>query len=715
MATNAWPKPDRRKHIGAEISRLDGAPKVTGAAKYAYDINREKMLHAKMVQSTKAVATIKAVDTSEAEKMPGIVAVIVEKDRNGDLPLVTYNGEIICTVAGETEEQVMDAVSKVKITYEASAPLMDDRNPNNASGRDQEKEAGDVTKGFADADKVVEGYYGMPIITHCCLEAHGQVVEFKDGELNIWPSTQNVSGYAGALSRPLQDHGISADKMNVDCQYMGGGFGAKFTPDQWGAICATLSIQTGRPVKLMLERDQEIKVAGHRPSVFGNVKVGVKSDGTITALEATAWGSGGQQSFRMPPTPYVFTEIPNWKYTGKSIPTNRGLTRAWRGPNHPQAALLTMCALADAAAAIGMDEMEFFKKNIVLTNPELHETYLEEFDKAAELIGYKDLAHLRGDKTPGPIKRGIGMSIHTWGGQGHPSSCAVTINPDGSVVGRMGTQDLGTGTRTITTIVLADTLGLEMDQVRMEIGKNQFPESGASGGSSTVGGVTSSTRDAATLALNAVLEKAAGELGVPVDKLEAWEGRVQEIGNPSKSMTWKDACGLMTMPVTKQGGNPTSDGTKLTTGGVGGVQMADVSVDIETGIVTMNQYVSVQDTGLVIDKMTCESQLYGGAIMGITYALYEEGIYDGKTGAMLNADMEFYRLAGLGDIGELKVHLMNDAKYEDRGVIGIGEPAVLSPGAAISNAVANAIGIRVPELPLTPDRVLDAIAKGGVA
>ena len=715
MANTAWPKPNRRKHIGARISRLDGAPKVTGVAKYAYDQNPDNLLYAKIVQSTKAIASLTAVDTSAAEKMPGIMAVIVEKDRNGDLPKITYNGEIICTIAGESEEEVDEALTKVKVTYDEGTPQMNDRDPANASGRDQFKESGDVAAGFAEADETVEGYYGMPIITHCCLESHGQVIEYKDGKLNIWPSTQNVSGYAGALARPLKDHGISADQMSVDCQYMGGGFGAKFTPDRWGAVCAELSIKTGRPVKLMLERDQEIKVAGHRPSAFGKVKIGVKKDGTITALEAEAWGSGGQQKFRMPPTPYVFTGIPNWKYIGKSIPTNRGLTRAWRGPNHPQAALLTMCALSDAAAAIGMDELEFFKKNLGLTNPDLSETYAEELDKAAEMIGYKNLSHARGDKTSGPVKRGIGMSIHTWGGQGHRSACSVTVNPDGSVVGRMGTQDLGTGTRTTTSIVIADTLGLDLGQVSMEIGNNSLPASGASGGSSTIGGVSASARDAATQALNKVLEKAAGELGVAMDALEAWDGKIQEIAKPSNSMSWTDACEMLTMPITAQGANPTSDGTKLTTGGVGGAQMADVSVDIETGIVTMNQYVSVQDSGLVIDLKTCESQLYGGAIMGITYALYEEGIYDGKTGTMLNADMEFYRLASLGDIGELKVHLMNDAKYEDRGVIGIGEPAVLSCGAAISNAVANAIGIRVAELPLTPDRVLDAIAKGGVA
>ena len=169
------------------------------------------------------------------------------------------------------------------------------------------------------------------------------------------------------------------------------------------------------------------------------------------------------------------------------------------------------------------------------------------------------------------------------------------------------------------------------------------------------------------------------------------------------------------MPITKQGANPPADGTKLTTGGVAGVQMADVTVDVETGVVRINELVAVQDCGLVIDLKTAESQVYGALIMGVTSALYEECIYDQVTGRMLNPDMEFYRLATLADIGTLKVHMMSGPKYEDRGVIGLGEPPAISPCAVISNAVANAIGVRVPEVPLTPDRVLNALNKGGAS
>ncbi len=712
MAKLAWPGPDRRKNIGARISRLDGAVKTTGVAKYAYDQNREGMLYAKLFQSPHAVAAVTAVDMSEAEAVPGVEGVHVQTSRRGALPNVTYAGDIICAVAATSEEIADDALAKVKVSYsDIGTPQMDDNDPSLSSGRDQSREQGDPDAGFAEADVVSEGRYGLACITHACMETHGQVVEFKDGELYVWPSTQSVSGYAGGVSRSAE---LTADKIHVDCQYMGGGFGSKFVADRWGNIGTILAKQTGKPIKLMLDRDMEQKLAGQRPSAFGTVRVGVKKDGTITAWDSDIWGSGGMGGWRMPPLPYVFGEIPNYRRLGRRIRVNRGPAAAWRGPNHPQAALITMGALEDAAAAIGMDALSFFKKNLHLTDRP--DVYAEELDKAAEMIGWEAKWHPRGDKSGGSKRRGLGLSIHTWGGGGHPSECAVTINPDGSVVGRIGTQDLGTGTRTVVAVVLADTLGLPVDKVRMEIGKNSFPASGGSGGSTTVGGVSSSTRDAATQALNVVLEKAAGELGVSADKLEAWDGRIQEIGNPSKGMSWEEACSLLgAMAVTKQGANPTSDGTRLTTSGVGGCGMADVTVDIETGVVTLNEYVGVQDCGLVIDEKTCESQVYGGTIMGITYALYEETVYDAETGALLNPDFEFYRLAGLGDVGTIKVHLMRGPKYEDRGVIGIGEPAVLSQGAAISNAVANAIGVRVPELPLTPERVLDAISKGGVA
>jgi xanthine dehydrogenase YagR molybdenum-binding subunit len=310
------------------------------------------------------------------------------------------------------------------------------------------------------------------------------------------------------------------------------------------------------------------------------------------------------------------------------------------------------------------------------------------------------------------------MSMHTWGGRGHNSECDVTINPDGSVDSKIGTQDLGTGTRTVIDIVIADTLGLPLDRVAVNIGRSDYPPSGASGGSTTVGGISSSARLGATAALNALFDVVAPKMNVTADKLEAREGKIMEIGNPSNSMPWEKACGLLGQsPITKRGSFTSKEGIEqqLIDAGVGGVQIADVSVDIETGLVRINELVAVQDCGLIVNLKTAESQVLGGLIMGVAYALFEEAVYDPITGRMLNPNMEFYKLAGLPDVGTLKVRMMTDEKYQKRGVIGIGEPPVVSPGAAISNAVANAIGVRVPQLPLTADRVLGALAEGGLS
>jgi xanthine dehydrogenase YagR molybdenum-binding subunit len=329
-------------------------------------------------------------------------------------------------------------------------------------------------------------------------------------------------------------------------------------------------------------------------------------------------------------------------------------------------------------------------------------------------MDYKRKAHPRGDKSKGPVKRGLGISLHTWGGQGHASACDVTINPDGSVIASIGTQDLGVGTRTCVGIVVAETLGLPLSAIQVNIGSNSYPASGGSGGSTTIGGISSSSRRGAVAALDELLKRVADELKISADKLEAADGKIREIDNPQKSIAWKEACKLLgQMSITQQGKHTPGARTELTSSGVGGVQIADVSVDIETGLVTMNEMLAVQDCGLIIDMKLAESQVYGALIMGITYALFEEAVYDPQTGRMLNPDMEFYRLATLPDVGKLRVHMMTGKGYDERGVIGLGEPPVISPGAAISNAVANAIGVRVPTLPLTPDRVIAALENGG--
>lgn len=716
MADYKWPPADQRSLIGKRISRLDGPLKSSGRAKYSYDVNRQGLLQGKMVFSPHAHAKITAIDTAEAEKAPGVKALHIMTPVGLE---VLWEGQPVLALAAETEDQARDAVRKVHVSYEQLPYLVDDAQPAKAGAQFTKaltaRTTGDVAAGFQQAHATSEGTYGCPVVTHCCMESHGQVTEWQDDKLTVWASTQSVSGIGQELSEGLagNDIKVPVGQVEVITPVMGGGFGSKFGADDWGIACATLAKKAGRPVKMMLERDQELMTAGARPSMYAAVKIAAKQDGTLVAWESQSWGTGGPAAGGIPSLPYIF-KIPNTSVKHTAVLTNIGPERAWRAPNHPQMCLITMAAIEDLAAKLAIDPYDMVMKNIAITGAR-SANYAEEFAKAAELMDWKKKWHQRGDTTPGPIKRGVGLSMHTWGGRGNQSNCAATIHPDGSAEVALGSQDLGTGARTVIAIVAAETYGLPLEGVTVNIGDSKYPPAGGSGGSTTTGGVSSATRRASTDAVNQLFAKVAPSLGAKPDDLEAVGGQIRVKGSPDKAISWKQACAKLGTTSITASGKTSAD---LMSGGVGGVQMAEVSVDTETGVVRIEKIVAVQDCGLVIDVKTAESQVLGALIMGVTYSLYEEKIMDQQTGRCLNPNMEFYKLAGIGDVGELVVHMMTGPGYDDRGVIGLAEPPVISPGAAISNAVANAIGIRVPRLPLTPDRVLAALAtrsKGGMA
>jgi xanthine dehydrogenase YagR molybdenum-binding subunit len=705
VAEYKWPDVDKRTLIGGRISRLDGPDKVSGQAKYTYDINRPGMLQGKILRAPYAHAKIVRIDTSAAEAMPGVKAVLVIQGPGTE---IQWAGDEIVGVAAVDEPTAEDALRVIKVEYERLPHLVDDYDLKAAGTNAKpmaEQVEGDPDRAFREAAVVSEGEYGSTVMTHCCLESHGSISEWEgDKSLLVHMSTQNVSGIAGQMAGPL---GIPASDIRVKQDHIGGGFGSKFGPDRWGITAAQLSKKAGgKPVKIMLERDAEQAVAGGRPSMYGKVKIGAKQDGTITAWHSETWGTGGMGGGGRPPVPYIL-EIPNRRSLHTPVATNIGSARAWRAPNHPQACVMTMGAFEDLAAKLGMDPYELLVKNIALTGVRA-DTYKEELEVAADLIGWKKNWHPRGQKAAGPVKHGLGLALHTWGGRGHNSNCDLTLHPDGSVELKMGTQDLGTGTRTALAIVVADTLGLPLEAVHLKIGDSQYPTSGGSGGSTTIGGVSAAARRAALDAVDQLLAKVAPALGTEPAALEAVGGRVRVKSDPAKGLRWADACAkLGGIPLTVRGTNPGPG--ELINSGVGGVQMASVSVDVETGLVRVNKLVAVQDCGLIINLKLAESQCYGALIMGISYALYEEKLMDPISGRMLNPNMEFYKLAGIGDIGELVVHMMTGKGYDERGVVGLGEPPVISPGAALSNAVANAIGVRVPHIPLSPRRVLAAL------
>ena len=710
--------------IGKSIQRIDGFEKVSGRAKYTADMNTPGTLYAKLLTCTHAHAKLKKLDVEPAKKIPGVRSVYVfpvgDLKAEGATGEIFWDGTLIAAVAADRPEIAEDGVKAIIAEYEVLEHIVDEEDLAAAEAAKATKAVGKNAKGKVEdalktAKHVHKGYYGVNTISHMCLEPHGTHCEWKADEvLDVHASTQNVSGLAGQFAGPL---GIDAAKVLVTANFEGGGFGSKFAADEWGIAAAKMAKETGKPVKLMLDRATELKAAGTRPSGYIDVTLGADETGKIVAWDSHHWGSGGISGGAIPVggVPYVF-DFENRNRSATQLNCNVGPTRAWRAPPHPQLCILTHCAIDDLAAKMGKDSYDVFLHNLEQTAgtaPHLPATYKAEMEIAAKLIGWKEKWHPHGkDAGRGAIKRGLGMALHTWGGGAGGCACNVKIHADGSVESFVGSQDIGTGTRTIIAITLAETFGLPLTGIKVNLGSNKYPASAASGGSITVGGVSGAHRRAAQTALWKIFDLVAEKYKVDAGTLAAKGGSI--VSGEKKICTWKQAAMLLgPMGLETKGEGPAEDG--LTSSRVGGVQMADVEVDSETGIVRIKKFVAVQDCGLILDELTAKSQIYGGVIMGIAYALSEERVMDKKTGRYINADLQNYKLPRIGDIGEIIVDIYQPDSEYNRGVIGLGEPPVISPGAAISNAVANALGVRVPVVPLTPQRVLAALSKKGGA
>ncbi len=716
-------------HIGKRIPRLDGLMKASGKAKYPSDVRPEGTLFGVMLYSPYAHARVKSIDISAAQKMPGVKAVVAiangdqfdkdgkpVMDKDGKPVLGTvlrYHGDDVAAVAAETEEQARDAIRAIKVEYEV-LPHVATVELSMAEGAPQVFQPGNVRKGrsairgkpadaMASAEVTVEGTYAVPMITHVCLESHGLTAKWEsDDKLTVWASTQAVSRMGGDLARPFD---IRPADVTVLTDYMGGGFGSKFGPDIWGVTAARLAKMAGRPVKMFLDRVQEHLAGGNRPSNSAHIKMGANRDGKIVAMIAEAHGTGGIGAGADVILPYVYS-VANTDVSQATVFTNFGSQRAMRAPRHPQSCTLTEAVMDDLAAKLGMDPIEFRLKNLSPTD--FHtKIYKAELEMGAELIGWREKYKLRGKTGTGPIRTGMGVALHQWGGGGTPGNRVIcNINPDGSVELKTGTQDIGTGARTILAIIAAELLGLQPTEIISSIGSSAFPPGQASGGSTTSPSMAPPTYDAVTKARDALFKKIAPALNnVKAEDLTLKDGQVCVAGKAVSS--WKDACRKLGTATISETGSFIEG---LSQSGVGGCQFAEVSVDLETGVVKLKKLVAIQDTGLILDKLTWESQVYGGVIMGLNYGLFEERVVDTTTGRMLNADMEWYKLAGASDIPEIIVRAYEPEEQKARGVIGVGEPPTISTAAAIGNAVANAIGVRVPEWPMSPRNVLNAMA-----
>lgn len=670
------------------------------------------------------------------------VQVEVEQDAVGRE--LFYAGDEIAAVAADTEEHAKDALRAIKIEYEVLDHMVSEeeviKNPKKkttpgplAGNYDQTiKDAtkGDIDAGFKEAEATVEGTYGVPIISHQCLETHGLVAEWDaEGGLTVWASTQATVSTAAALAGRF---GVPPTKVKCVTHFMGGGFGSKFGPDVQGFTAADLSRRAGAAVKIMLDREEEITTAGNRPSASGKVKIGGKKDGTITAFTVDCHGTPGYTggaTINLNLMPYVYNDaVANMSRKHTVAYINAGGARAMRAPGHPQNCVLTEFAVDDLAAKLGIDPLVIRRKNLPPNNPKAdkvswagrrHDVYTEQLDIALKLSGWKERWHPPGKGKGGTVKHGIGMALHTWGGFAAggttPNECYVFISKDGTATAETSTQDLGTAQRTVTAIVVAEILGMMPTDVIIKLGESLYGFSSGSGGSTTCPSQAPAALLAAQAARNDLFKKVAPKVGADPKDLAIEVGKVVDTKN-KKEWAWKEFCARLGMDEAKGKGewslaiSNEQGNENISSGQVGGVQIAEVLVDSETGVVKVTHMVAVQDAGLVINKLACESQVAGGVIMGLNYALFEENIIDKVTGRQVNPDMEFYKLGGLRDMPKITVHMMD---MPDRGVIGIGEPPTISTAAAIGNAVFNALGVRVPFIPLTPRRVLDAIAKGG--
>ncbi|HEY6119982.1 MAG TPA: molybdopterin cofactor-binding domain-containing protein, partial [Pyrinomonadaceae bacterium] len=605
-------------------------------------------------------------------------------------------------VAATTPEIAEDAIRALAVKYEVLPHVVipdEAIKPNSPkvvaeeTNLQEKEKRGDLQKveaAFATCDAIVDQEYRTPRIHHSCLETHGIVVDFTGGDsATVYASTQGTFTIPADAANEL---GLPESSVTSIVQHMGGGFGSKFGIGTEGMLACRLSKETKAPVKLMLTRHDEFVMAGNRSGSWQKLKAGVKKDGTLVALQARQYRLGGLGGGSQAGQPYIYRAGDFYREV-YALHTNEDSSIAMRAPGHPQASFAIESLMDELASKIAMDPVEFRKKNLK------DDAYHRQLDRGAREIGWSKRNPTPGGGS-GPRKRGMGCAVGTWGGGGN-NQCKVdvTVSRDGTVLVAVGTQDLGTGTRTYTRAIVAEELGLQISEVSEQIGSSKLGSANASGGSTTAASLSPSVKDAAIKARIAVAEKLLPVLAVT--KPEDITFSAGNVSGGGKSISWKQACATLPAAGITAHGEWRSD---LQARGVHGACFAEVEVDVETGHVRPIKMVHVQDGGLPLNRLTMESQINGGMIQALGMALWEGRVMDALLGLQLNPGFDDYKLPGSLEMPELVPIIDDDDKRE--AVIGIAEPAVIPAVGAVANAVYNACGVRVRELPITPDKLL---------
>ncbi len=764
--------------IGTRPIRHDGVDKVTGRALYGADVQMSGLLHGRVLRSPHAHARIHSIDVSEALSMPGVKAVVTSADfpspgnRVADLgegmvkvrdlcanilagDKALYRGHAVAGVAATSPQAAVEALKRIRVDYEVLPPVVDvleamkpgapvlhadlrtdDLGEKGSAPSNVAKHLrfakGDVAKGFQEADRVFEEEFKTSMVHQGYIEPHnGTALWSSDGNLTIWTSTQGAFTVRDQIATLFE---LPVSRVKVVPMEIGGGFGGKI-PVYLEPVAALLSKQTGRPVKLVMDRTEVFEGTGPTPGSVIRVKIGARKDGRITA--AQAWLAYEAGAFAGSPfvcgmmcifAPY---DIPNQLIDGYDVLLNKPKTAPYRAPGATNAALASETVLDQIAEWSGIDPLELRRLNAAregtrradgLVYPRIG--FVETVEAALRHPHYKsDIKsapnpHVSGSSLNGHGARrlrGRGVASGFWFNIGLKSSCTASVNSDGTVSLVEGSTDIG-GTRTSIAMQLAEVLGITAEDVKPQVADtSSVGYTDVTGGSRVTFATGLAAIEAARQVERQMIDRAAALWEVQPADVEAVRGvyRLRSDGSRpgGKSISFKELSGKLGEcggPVVTQ---VTVDADKHGVGGGFATHVVDVEVDADTGKVTILRYTAVQDVGKAIHPSYVEGQIQGGVAQGIGWALNEEYFYDSQ-GRMQNSSFLDYRMPTALDlpmIDPVLVEVPNPG--HPFGVRGVGEVPIVPPPAAIANAVSHAIGSRMRVLPMSPGRILGAIVK----
>ena len=740
--------------IGKSVPRIAGRAKVTGAARFTVDVKLPGMLHGRLLRSPHPHARLLSLDLGPAARHPGVRAALALNETAGralevraqggpEPRRVLYVGDVVAGVAALTPAAAEKALGLIEADYQplpfvvdlesarrSDAPLVfahpvrsdshgeaiagaaplpqqgNVRGPNTAGSR------GDAAAALAQAEVAVEGEFRTQVQTHCCMETHAVVADWRADGLTLYMSTQYTTG----VRRELADaFGLPLGRVRVVVDAMGGGFGSKSSAGNYVRAAVALSRQAGAPVRIALDRREEQLDSGNRPATVQRMRIGARRDGTLSAIALEEYGTAGVALGAGPGfIAQGMYACDNFSIAQSDVFINAGPGCAMRGPGNVPGAFALEQMIDELGEKLGLDPLAL--RDRIEASP----VHREERRLGAERIGWSRRHAPGADR--GTLKRGLGAAQSYWGANVCTnSSCELRISRDGSVELLSGVQDIGSGIGTVLAQVAAEELGLRPEDIVVRIGDTDFPAGPPSFGSMTTASITPPARNAAYRALRRLCEAAAPGLGAAPEALVARAGRIAT-ADGGRSMSFREAAArlrgesisVIASRSDDYGGFAAQRGSDFASARsmLGGVQFAQVAVDTETGIVRVERVVAAQDCGRPMNPRQTESQVQGGVLMGLSYALYENRVIDRHTGYVLNPDLEFYKIGRSRETPAIEVILLENYQGTSAtDAYGIAEPSNIATAPAIANAVYNAIGVRVRQLPMTPAVILAALGR----